>query len=400
MRYQRLFLLVLLAVSQMGIQALAVTETTIHTFAGGVYSGDPLAGLVFDSAGNAYGTAISGGEGYGTIYELSPSQSGWTATLLYSFDNAGGAAPYAPLILDSAGNLYGTAIWGGNTSGACQGSGCGTVYELAKVSGGWEFHLLYAFTGGSDSAHPQAGLVFDKSGNLYGTTAGGTPGGMGSVFELSPTNGTWKESTLYTFAGGNDGATPLSALTPGAQGTFYGTTAFGGPQNLGTVYRLTKTASKWREAVLYAFSGPDGAEPLAGSLLIRYGSLYGTTNFGGTSNMGTVFALSESNNSVVENVLYSFGGVRGENPYGGLAVDAAGNFFGTATSGGSMNNGVIFALHNASGTWQEKVLHNFGGISDGSSPTGTPAIYQGALFGQASGGGEWNSGVAWELTPN
>src|SRR5579863_415872 len=111
MRYQRLFLLVLLAVSQMGTQASAVTETTIHTFAGGVYSGDPLAGLVFDSAGNAYGTAISGGEGYGTIYELSPSQSGWTATLLYSFDNAGGVAPYAPLILDSAGNLYGTAIW-------------------------------------------------------------------------------------------------------------------------------------------------------------------------------------------------------------------------------------------------------------------------------------------------
>ena len=399
MKHQRLLLLVL-AASQICMQAWAVTETTIHTFAGGVYSGDPLAGLVFDSAGNAYGTAINGGEGYGTIYELSPSQSGWIATLLYSFDDVGGSSPYAPLILDAAGNLYGTAIWGGNTSGACQGSGCGTVFELAKVSGGWQYQVLYAFTGAADSAHPQAGLIFDKSGNLFGTTAGGTGEGTGSVFELSLSNGTWRKSTLYAFAGGNDGATPLSALTPGADGTFYGTTAFGGPQNLGTVYQLTKTGSKWTETVLYSFSGPDGAQPVGGSLLLRYEALYGTTNLGGKSNEGTVFSLSESNNSIVENVLYSFGGTSGENPYGGLAADAAGNFYGTAAAGGSMGDGVTFTLHNASGTWQETVLHNFNGISDGSSPSGTPVIHQGALFGITAGGGEWDSGVAWEITPN
>ncbi len=400
MKYQRLLLFVVLAATQIGLQAWAVTETTIHTFAGGVYSGDPLAGLVFDSAGNAYGTAISGGDGYGTIYELSPSQSGWAATLLYSFDNVGGASPYAPLVLDSAGNLYGTAIYGGNMTGACQGVGCGTVFELAKVSGGWQFQVLYAFTGASDSAHPQAGLVFDKAGNLFGTTAGGTGDGVGSVFELSPSNGNWKKSTLYTFVGGNDGSTPLSALTPGANGIFYGTTVFGGPQNLGTVYQVTKTGSKWTETILYAFSGADGAEPLAGSLLIRHNALYGTTNFGGTSNQGTVFSLSENNNSIIENVLYSFGGASGENPYGGLSADAAGNFYGAATSGGSMSDGVAFMLRDVGGTWQETVLHNFSGTSDGSSPTGTPVIHEGALFGVTSGGGEWNSGVVWEITAN
>lgn len=389
----------LLAVSLISVQALAVTETTIHTFSGGLYSGAPLAGLVFDSAGNAFGTATSGGDGYGTIYELSPSQSGWTATLLYSFDVVGGSAPYAPLIIDSTGNLYGTALWGGNTTGVCQGSGCGTVFELAKVSGGWQFQVLYAFMGGADSAHPQAGLVFDKSGNLFGTTAGGTPGGLGSVFELSPSNGGWKESTLYTFAGGNDGATPLSPLTPGPNGTFYGTTAFGGAQGLGTVYEITHTGSNWTEKVLYAFGGPDGSQPLAGSLIIRHGTLYGTTNFGGASSQGTVFSLTQVNNSVVEKVIYSFEGVNGENPYGGLTVDSAGNFYGTAASGGSNGEGVVFVLRNAGGTWQENVLHNFTG-TDGSSPTGTPAIDHGALFGITNSGGEWNSGVAWEITPN
>jgi uncharacterized repeat protein (TIGR03803 family) len=399
MKFHRLLLLFALAASQIGLEAWAVTETTIHTFAGGSYSGNPIAGLVFDSAGNAYGTALSGGEGYGTIFELSPSQSGWTATLLYSFDNIGGASPFAPLVLDSAGNLYGTAIYGGNTTGACQGSGCGTVFELAKVDGGWQFQVLYEFTGGSDSAHPQAGLVFDNAGNLYGTAAGGTPGGMGAVFELSPSNGTWQESTLYTFAGGSDGATPLSGLTADADGAFYGTTVFGGPQNLGTVYKLTREGLKWTETVLYAFIGPDGSEPQAGPLLFRKGILYGTTDFGGEFNQGTVFSLRQSNNTVVENVLYSFATSSGKNPYGGVVSDAAGNLYGTTAFGGSMHEGVAFVLRNVSGSWHEFVLHNFSGATDGSSPTGTPAINQGALFGITNGGGEWGAGVAWEIAP-
>lgn len=388
-RQLALLFVVLLA----ALNSWAVTETTIHTFSGGLYSGDPFAGLVFDSAGNAYGTALSGGEGYGTIYELSPSQSGWTANLLYSFDNVGGASPYAPLVLDSVGNLYGTAIYGG-------AAGCGTVFELAKVAGGWQFQVLYEFTGGLDSAHPQSGLVFDKSGNLFGTTAGGTPGGHGAIFELSLSDGTWHETTLYTFQGGNDGTTPLAGLTPGAAGTFYGTTAFGGAEGLGIVYRLTKAGATWKETVLHSFAGPDGATPEFGTLLLRHGVLYGTTNMGGAFSQGTVFSLTENNGSVVENELYSFGDTKGEFPIGGLVSDAAGNLYGTTASGGSMNYGVIFMLRDVRGTWQETVLHSFGGITDGSSPTGTPSIHQGALFGVTSGGGEWDSGVVWEIAPN
>jgi uncharacterized repeat protein (TIGR03803 family) len=376
-----------------GLQAWAVTETTIHTFAGGAYSADPFAGLVFDSAGNAYGTAISGGAGYGTIYELSPSQSGWTANILYSFDNVGGASPYAPLVLDSVGNLYGTAIYGG-------AAGCGTVFELAKVAGGWQFQVLYEFTGGLDSAHPQSGLVFDKSGNLFGTTAGGTPGGHGAIFELSLSNGTWHETTLYTFQGGNDGTTPLAGLTPGAAGTFYGTTAFGGAEGLGIVYRLTKTGATWKETVLRSFAGPDGATPEFGTLLLRHGVLYGTTNMGGASGRGTIFSLSENKGSVVENVLYNFAGANGESPNGGLVSDAAGNLYGTASAGGAMNQGVVFILRNAGGAWKETVLHSFDGSADGSGPAATPTIHDGTLFGVTTAGGEWDSGVVWEITPN
>jgi len=264
-----------LALMLIGLPAWGVTESTIHNFAGGVYSGYPYSGLVFDFAGNAYGTAVGGGAGYGTIYQLVPSQSGWTANLLYSFDNITGASPSGPLVLDDAGNLYGTATYGGSMAGFCQSSGCGTVFELKKASGGWTLSVLYTFSGDSDGAHPTAGLVFDKSGNLFGTASyAGNSLASGTVFELSPFAGAWTESTVYTFGAKGDGATPISGLTPGGSGIFYGTTEFGGANNLGTVYQLTKIASGWKETILHCFNGTDGSLPLGGSLLLRQGTLY------------------------------------------------------------------------------------------------------------------------------
>ena len=383
------------------IQAWAVTESTIHAFAGGAYSEYPYGGLVFDSAGNAYGTAEGGGTGYGTIYKLAPSPSGWTASILYSFDNINGAYPVGPLIQDSAGNLYGTAVYGGNTSGICVTSGCGTVFELQRVSGGWNFELLYTFTGGADGSDPASGLVLDNSGNLFGTTSyGGNSSGFGTVFELSPFHGTWQHSTIHTFAGGNDGASPYSGLTAGIAGVFYGATANGGLQNSGTIYQLRKTNSTWQESILFSFSGVDGASPYSSPLLLRQGKLYGTTYLGGAFNQGTVFSLSLSNHAVVESVLYSFTGTNGVSPYGGVVADSAGHLYGTTFYGGSDGYGVVFMLSDVGGTWRESVLTTFAGTSNGLSPLATPTIHQGALFGTTTGGGEWDAGVAWEITPN
>jgi len=394
-------MLALLAVMLMGRQAWAITETTIHTFAGGAYSEYPYSGLVFDPSGNAYGTASGGGAGYGTIYELTPSQSGWIANILYEFDNVNGAYPSGPLIFDAAGNLYGAASYGGDTSGICQGSGCGTVFELQRVSGGWHFVVLYTFSGDADGAHPNASLIFDKSGNLYGTTFNGGNSGYGTAFELSPSTGGWRESTVYTFAGNSDGANPVSGLTPGPAGIFYGTTLFGGANNCGanncgTVYKLRKTSSGWKETILHSFNGSDGSSPMAGPLL-RHGTLYGTTSTGGASNQGTAFSLIQRNHTFIETVLCSFNGTNGTSPVSEMVPDSAGNLYGTTVYGGSNGYGVVFVLRNSEGKWQESVVHDFAGTLDGSQPLGTPTFHAGGLFGTTSGGGEWDAGVAWEL---
>jgi len=394
-------MLALLAVTLTGLQAWAVTETTIHTFAGGAYSEYPNGGLVFDSSGNAYGTASGGGAGYGTIYELTPSQSGWIANILYEFDNVSGAYPSDPLIFDAAGNLYGAASYGGNMSGICQGSGCGTVFELQRVSGGWHFVVLYTFSGGADGAHPNS-IIFDKSWNLFGTTWSAGSSGYGTVFELSPSPGGWTESTVYAFAGNSDGANPVSGLTHGAAGIFYGTTMFGGANNCGanhcgTVYKLRKTDSGWTETVLHSFNGSDGSSPMAGPLL-RHGTLYGTTSTGGASNQGTAFSLIQRNDAFIETVLYNFNGTTGTSPVSGLVPDSAGNLYGTTVYGGSNGYGVIFVLQDSKGKWKESVVHDFAGTLDGGQPLGTPTFHAGALFGTTNGGGEWDAGVAWELT--
>ena len=393
-------MLVLLAVMLPGLRVWAVTETTIHTFAGGAYSEYPNGGLVFDSSGNAYGTASGGGAGYGTIYELTPSQSGWIANILYEFDDVSGAYPAGPLVFDRAGNLYGTASYGGNMAGICQGSGCGTVFELKRVSSGWRFVVLYTFSGDDDGAHPNS-IIFDESGNLYGTTFSGGNLGYGTAFELSPSTERWTESTVYTFAGSNDGANPVSGLTLGATGIFYGTTLFGGAHNCGanncgTVYKLRKTSSGWKEIILHSFNGSDGSSPFAG-LFLRLGTLYGTTSTGGAFNQGTAFSLTQRNYTFIETVLCSFNGTNGTSPVSGMVPDSAGNLYGTTVYGGSNGYGVIFVLRNHNGVWHESVVHDFAGTLDGSQPLGTPTFHAGGLFGTTNGGGEWDAGVAWEL---
>jgi uncharacterized repeat protein (TIGR03803 family) len=269
---------------------------------------EPEGTMVVDSAGNLYGSTVGGGaEGYGTIFELSPSSSGtWTETILYSFLESSGRGPEGALIFDSAGNLYGTTYNGGDL--ACgYGIGCGTVFELSpNGSGGWSESVLHSFTGGfGEGKYPAyAGVIFDSAGNLYGTTSGGghnseCDGGCGTVYKLSPNgSGGWTETVIHSFTGsdgtpGAGGAWPVYSLTADASGNLYGNTYLGGTAGEGVVFKMTPSGSGWVESVVHSFSGSGGERPYNSGLVFGPGGLlYGMTALGGTMGFGTVFEVT------------------------------------------------------------------------------------------------------------
>lgn len=250
-------------------------ETVLYSFTGGNDGGYPPAGLIKDKAGDFYGTTQGGGTGSaGTVFELAPNG---TETVLYSFTGGSdGNAPFAGVIRDRAGNLYGTTYGGGST-------GNGTVFKLAPD--GTET-VLYSFTGGSDGGTPVAGLIMDRAGNLYGTTYVGGAGAEGTVFKLAPDG---SETVLYSFTGGIDGGQPVAGLDQRA-GHLYGTASAGGADGSGVAFRITPFGT---ETVLHSFAGgSDGATPYAGLIVDGAGNLYGTTIQGGSGANGIVFALS------------------------------------------------------------------------------------------------------------
>jgi uncharacterized repeat protein (TIGR03803 family) len=379
----------------------APSFTVLYEFAGYPTDGaGPVGGLIRDAAGDLYGTTLVGGaSGGGVVFKLAPTG---TETVLYSFTGgADGEFPQAGLVRDAAGNLYGTTSQRG--SSAC-GVGCGTVFKLSLI--GTET-VLYSFTGGADGATPYAGLIPDTAGNLYGTTYSGGAHGKGVVFELircSSVASGYEYKVLYSFTGGADGGNPDAALLRDAAGNLYGTAAYGGAGNAGVVFKLSPTGS---ETVLHSFSGADGALPHAGLVRDTAGNLYGTTLVGGAATgtcnppygCGVVFKLSPTG---TETVLHSFtGGADGANPYAGLAQDAAGNLYGTAAGGGISNAGVVFKL---TPTGTETVLHTFTGGADGSIPVaGLIQDAAGNLYGTAAAGGigfPVQAGVVFRLTPN
>ncbi|MGA3212722.1 MAG: choice-of-anchor tandem repeat GloVer-containing protein, partial [Terriglobales bacterium] len=335
----------------------AWTETVLYTFTGGADGSNPQAGLVFDSAGNLYGTTYDGGAfGFGTVFELSPATGGtWTLTTLYTFtDGDDGAYSYATPVFDTSGNLYGTASGGG-------ASGAGVVFQLTPTSvAPWTENVLYAFTGGSDGGQPETNVIFDSKGNLYGTASSGGSSLDGVVFELTPASSApWTESVLYSFSGGADGSVPYGNVSFDTSGNLYGTTYYGGnpdcnESGCGVVYELTPTTSvPWTESVLYTFDDTsDGGFPDAGVTFDASGNLYSTASQGGTSSacdgacFGVVFKLTPASSSPwTESVLYTFtNGTDGNNPLAGVIFDSAGNLYGTTQAGGSGDNGVVFEL--------------------------------------------------------
>ncbi|MFZ0275836.1 MAG: choice-of-anchor tandem repeat GloVer-containing protein [Candidatus Sulfotelmatobacter sp.] len=270
--------------------------------------------------------------------------------------------------------------------------------------------VLYSFGSfpGYDGQNPEGGLVSDKAGNLYGTTfEGGDEGSFGTVYELSPSDGGWTETVLYSFCTGcANGSSPIGSLVIDAEGNLYGTTyaggsGCGGGGGCGTVFELSPGTGTWTEAVLYTFSGSDGAYPIAGLVFDTAGNLYGTTPYGGTSKnctfgattgCGVVFELSKNpNGSWTETVLHNFQGHRtdGDSPFARLTLDDDGNVYGTTAGNSPNDRGTVFELARAEdGGWNETVLHHFAGATDGNSPESDVVLdSDGSIYGTTRYGG-------------
>jgi uncharacterized repeat protein (TIGR03803 family) len=322
------------------------TETILHKFTGAADGANPRAGLVRDSAGNFYGTAYGGGaSGDGVVFKL----TGSTLTVLHSFSGTDGAHPAAALIRDSAGSLYGTTFYGGGDA-SCS---CGTIFKIDPT--GAE-SVLYSFTGGADGKFPAGRLLLDRAGNLYGTASQGgivncgrfNLQGCGVVFKLDPTQ---HLAALYTFSGNSDGGQPQAGLIRDSSGNLYGTAFAAGDLNrvcaqnngCGVVFLVSPAG---QETVLHTFSnGTDGANPAGDLIRDAAGNLYGTTKLGGggaSTGFGIVFEISSGGG---ESILHTFTGNNdGGDPVAGLIRDSAGNLYGTTTAGGSAAQGVVFKL--------------------------------------------------------
>jgi uncharacterized repeat protein (TIGR03803 family) len=404
---------------------------------------DPVAGLIMDKAGNLYGTASYGGSAAsagGTVFKLSPPAAGktaWSETTLVNFDGPHGQSPSGSLIADSDGNLYGTTSYGGKFNQ-------GTIFKLSPPPAGkteWALTVLFSFKG-LDGAQPYAGLLADAAGNLYGTTAGGGPdfgtgnayaNGSGTVFKLAPpAPGTtdWTETVLFSFAVTNAlgqhayGQDPFGSLIADSAGNLYGTTSIGGTGDGlygGTAFKLTRPAARqtaWTATVLYEFNPISGTQPFGTFLADKTGNLYGTTNHGGASGPGgggTVFELSPpaaGQTAWTETVLFSFRNqANGFGNYGSLIAVGAGNLYGTTEYGGPgpYNDGVIYKLAApaaAKKNWKETILATFKGPNGCYPSAGLIADNMGNFYGATTIGGgtsgcntTYGNGVVFKLTP-
>jgi uncharacterized repeat protein (TIGR03803 family) len=453
------------------------SETVLYTFTGGKNGAIGGLNLVADSSGSLYGTTDDGGNksaacevytgvpGCGVVFKLTRDAHGaWKETVLYTFTGGkDGAVPIGGVIRDSAGNLYGTTFFGGDTKPkVCRATGavpgCGVVFKLTRDGdGAWKKTVLHTFTGGRDGLAPWDRLVLDSSGNLYGTTRNGgnnksclPPYGCGVVFKLTPTaRGPWKESVLYAFSGGSAGLAPYAGVTFDSRGNLYGTTLYGGDTKVsclgatgcGLVFKLTPTRKgPWKESVLYAFkAGTDGGFSYMSVILDSRGNVYGATNYGGdttSSNCpggygfnapagcGVVFKLTpRAHGPWTETVLYAFtGGSDGGFADTSVYFDSSGNLYGMTSNGGNSapcvfgneNNagcGVVFKLTpTKTPPWTESVLYAFPGGTDGGEPQSNVLFDStGNIFGFTSMGGNTSDctgnfsgagcGVVFELTP-
>ncbi len=308
-----------------------------------------LYGATFD--GGLGGPECAPG-GCGTVYKLTPParlckslSCPWTETVLYRLSQSptGVNSPYGRVIFDTAGNIYGTA-WGGGTGG-CESPGCGAVYKLTPSGGGWTFSVIYSFTGHGDGSSPYSPVTMDPAGNIYGTTfyGQGLFQGYGTVFELLPSGSGWIEKTLYTFGGGSDGGYPWAGVILDSAGNVYGATSEVVHNDLrGVAFELSPSGSGWTYSVLSVLSGSVDAD----LSFDKGGNLYGTASFGGAYGFGYVFKLSYSAGAWTQTDLHDFSTKNndGFGPWSTVVFDAAGNLFGTTNGGGTTGGGVIWEI--------------------------------------------------------
>jgi uncharacterized repeat protein (TIGR03803 family) len=401
-------------------------EKVLYSFGSGSSDGSaPNGGLVFDSAGNIYGTTRLGGRSgcsaqCGTVFELSPSsKGGWTETVLYTFCSqtncTDGGNPTGGLAIDGDGNLYGTAVAGGIYGGICHGGGCGTVFELSPPSsqgGSWIYTVLWSFGSvANDGGGPLGGLTWDTLGNLYGTTgSGGADSGLGTVFELAlQPSGFWNETILYTFCPGQvepcvDGFQPEAGVSFGPSGDIYGTTSFGGVKSgastWGVLFELLPSGDgSWTESTLYRFQPSGGGHPMSGVNFDRKGNAYLTTNNGAANSpglCGSVFGFAP--NGQHRSYQFTDSGI-GCNPSAGLFVDPNGSkLYGTTSDGGSNGGGVVYEISGTEGT----AIYNFcseTNCADGMTPSGTLTAHGSTLYSTTVNGGKFGQGVVFALAP-
>ncbi len=375
--------------SLVAVSAGAQTFTVVHSFGDGSDGVNPYAGLAINAAGTLYGVTWGGGTyGAGTVFEVNTSGK---ENVLYNFTGGSdGGNPYSALILDKAGNLYGTTCYGG-------ADGDGTVFELSK--GGKET-VLHSFEGGSDGANPEGRLTIDSAGNLFGTTFAGGAAGTGVVFEVK--SGT--ESVLYAFAGGTDGANPVAGVTVGAHDALFGTTSAGGTYTYGTVFQLSPPGSSWKETVLYNFElESDGGVPYAGVVLDQSGNIYGAATDGGgggSSGGGTVFELCRSGGSWQFSVLNSLAGWGISGTFRDILLDGSGNIYATTHCDGTYSAGTVYQLTESGGVWSYNPLYNFTGGTDGQYSYSSLVLdARGNLYGTTAYGGANGYGVVFKVTP-
>ena len=370
----------------------------------------PVAGLLFDATGNAYGATEGGGpDGKGEVFQLSPS-SGFH--IIYAFHGKDGYGPKGSLVMDSTGNLYGTTYAGGGSRN-CLG-GCGTVFKLTPpVNGGrWTETVLYAFSGGGDGKYPFDSVVLDQAGNVYGTTQHGGTFDQGVIFQLTPTPSGWTENVLNNFACCDDGALPQGGMVADTSGNLFGMATYGGSENGGIIFELTsKGNGGWSYNVIYTFgvTPDDGTTPTGNLVFDDSGNLYGTTFYGGVSGCvghqgcGTVFEMTQDQGTWQETIIHNFDGVDGQGPLAAVVLDGSGNLYGTTFFGGQGVGNVFELVRPIPG--QEWTERSFGFPSDahlGQYPESTVSFDSvGRLYGTTFSGGPngTNDGVIFRITP-
>ena len=327
--------------------------------------------------------------------------------ILYTFGSAPGAVyPHGALVRDGVGNLYGTSNSGGSEP-CTYGTGCGTVFRLAPQSdGSWSETVLYSFLGGDDGYYPVAGLVMDATGTLYGTTEFGGISDCGIIFKLTPNvDGSWTKTTIYRFSGA-DGALPMASMIFDGAGNLYGTTAIGGPNACATVFKLSPNSDgSWSQSLLHAFALYEGCDLESAVAFDASGNLYGAALTAGPLDdyYGAVFQLTpNSDGSWSMTLIYRFkDGKDGANP-GPVVVDATGTLYGTASGWNDYGLGTVYKLKpNSDGTWTQTVLHTFTGYLDGGTPGGLIFDSHGYLYGTTIyGGASGDAGTVFRMKPN